>query len=101
MTKKVNRRTVRYYCHDCNVTFDVISFFDQRRKYCPKCGDYVNVKTSGYIRNAWKKAELALLDKVLTGEEKIYTLVEKTGRTHAACEKRMSRRRKELRDRAQ
>jgi uncharacterized paraquat-inducible protein A len=96
MTKKVNRRTVRYYCHECIVTFDVITFFEQRRKYCPKCGDYVAVKTSGYIRRPWNKAEKELLDKHIAGEVKFYTVVEKTGRTITACRKQKSRRIREL-----
>ena len=96
MSEKKPRRITRYYCHDCRISFDILTWFEQRRKYCPKCGDYWAIRPERCFRNGWSPDDIEILDKYIRGEVKFYAVVEQTGKSIDACRRRKSRRIREL-----
>jgi hypothetical protein len=96
-------RNPHYYCEECDVAFDIISWpkADTRKKYCPMCGDYVGVKALRPKHKAdgklpWTYEEEQWLDEYIAGNLSFYILVHKTGRGITAVRSRIGRRKQEL-----
>jgi len=99
MTDEMKRRQSKFKCHDCQLVFRIYNFFEQRRKYCPKCGDYISVKPlkrKGVVKSGWQDFELEWLDQLINGQITMVDMMTLTGREREKIWSRKAKRVKEL-----
>jgi transcription elongation factor Elf1 len=83
--EKTTRRATSFICNDCGLIWELMNptlIGRNERVYCPKCGDYFEVKVNK-VKNKngqWSDEELSWLDDYINGEMKLYMLMKLTGR---------------------
>lgn len=104
MTLKKFNLVESYICNDCLFIFSLHTPLNKNRKrpFCPKCGEKMEVTPLQHVvkkrpqnRN-WTDEELTYIDKIITGELKVYQVAYKLNRTTASIKGRLARRKVNL-----
>jgi hypothetical protein len=101
--KKQYKYNKTYICLGCMFVFTVHTEKKKSVKYtfCPSCGDSVDVERLKHEKKRpeqrkWNDRELKLVDKVISGDLKVYHVAYITKRTERSVVRRVQRRREEL-----
>jgi len=96
--KKENtiRRATNFICNDCGLIWELMNptlIGRNQRVYCPKCGDYFEVKVNKVKTKSghWSDQELSWLNDYINGEMKLYMLMKLTGRDGKSIAKKKYR----------